>query len=234
MKGPPEVGMSQPAVPELGRDGVARSSGEVAPMRAPRRASTAPPTFPPTDELDDQELFSERERRPGLRTAPDDLGDEASTTLERIRQVRSRLQTPPASVTIRPVVAPPAPATGSSGRVRLLLGVGLALGVVIVVGLAVLAVPAPAPVQAGPDRDALVADGFALLEANPAAAVTSFHEALALDPNDLRAQSGLGQALFVSGRTEEARPYLCRGVRAPGAIGRAAEDLLRQARLNCR
>ncbi len=170
---------------------------------------------------------------PALRPA-EDLGDDASSTLERIRQVRSRLETNAVTVklTARPVQAP---VSAQRNAPSLRYVVGATMVALLTVGLLWATSPNPAGVEAvaPPDPTALMAKGFERLDVDPDAAVSLFHEALSVAPQDPALMSGLGQALLAAGRHSEARTWLCRGVRAPGAIGHAAEAALLRHRMHC-
>lgn len=159
----------------------------------------------------------------------EDVDDDASASLERLRLVHARLRTPVATVTVaRRTAPPPAPVRAAAGgSVRgwvLLFLVGVGMSAMALLGGA--GATQAREVPRGPSVEAKVAEGFARLDVAPEQAVLVFRETLALAPDDARAAAGLGVALAEVGRVDEALPWLCRGVRAPGAVGHAAEDAL--------
>ncbi len=188
-----------------------------------------PTTFPDLAELSGMHPAPVHPVRPA-----EDLGDDSSSTLERIRQVRSRLETNAVTVklTARPVAAP---VTAQSAAPSLRYVLGAATVALLTMSLLWATAPTPEPAGAAvpPDPTLLMAKGFERLDVDPDAAVSLFHEALSVAPHDPALMSGLGQALLAAGRHSEARTWLCRGVRAPGAIGHAAEAALLRHRMHC-
>jgi hypothetical protein len=166
----------------------------------------------------------------------EDVHDDTSVSLERLRVVQARLRTPAASVTFSPRVVPVAPLRPVAGDavrvwvVAFLFGLGLSS----VAALGSTGGTRAHPVSAGAGIEARIADGFARVDVAPEEAVRRFRETVAAAPDDVRAASGLGVALAGAGQIEEAVPWLCRGVRAPGAVGAAAADALARAGRVCR
>jgi len=157
-----------------------------------------------------------------------DEPDEESSIV-RVQRVRARLaaQAGPAA----PTAEAPVVVVRDVGLYLLAFAAGAGLGVA-----AILAVAGQVAVATPDDLDAtdLVAAAHARLDAEPAAAAAAFREALAADPDDVAAQSGLGQAMIVLGDRYEAEQWLCRAASASGSHADAARVAVRTHGILCR
>ncbi len=97
--------------------------------------------------------------------------------------------------------------------------------------------PTPSPPEAPartPSAKALIESGWAVVERDPAEALTRFRQALDARSSDLDARYGEGYALLRLGRQEEAARRLCATRHdTTGALRRELDGLIRQHKLPC-
>lgn len=161
------------------------------------------------------------ESSPGI----DDPDEESS--IVRVQRVRARLAAtapPPA-----PVEAPAVVRDVGLYLLAFAAGAGLGVGAILAVAGRV-AVATPDDVAATD----LVAAAYARLDDEPQVAAAAFRDALAADPDDVAAQSGLGQAMILLGDRFEAESWLCRAADGSGSHAEAARVAARMHGILCR
>lgn len=164
---------------------------------------------------------------PEVDPAPVDDADEESSIVH-VQRVRARLA---ATAPLARPVEPRGTVARDVGLYLMAFVAGAALGVGAILAAADRLV-LPPPTEPVPTHE-VVAEAYAQLDDAPRAAAESFLQVLAVAPDDVAAQAGLGQAMLLLGERREGERWLCRAALGSGSHADAARVLVRMHAIVC-